>query len=113
MSPDRRSRVTRFLGAVVGGGFLLLGVAELVTRLDDLLTLFFWLPTLWGGGILVLLGVFRVTRDPRLAAALVAVGTTAGLLASAWTIVMPVLGLTLVYFTLMAARPPTATSRPA
>ena len=83
MSPDRRSRVTRYLGAVVGGGFLLLGVAELVTRLDDLLTLFFWLPTLWGGGILVLLGVFRVTRDPRLAAALVAVGTTAGLLASA------------------------------
>ena len=102
----------RFLGAAVGGGFLFLGVAELVTRLDDLLTLFFWLPTLWGGGVLVLLGVFRARSGSKLSAALVAVGTTAGLVASAWTIVMPLLGLALVYFTLVAARPRAATSRP-
>ena len=102
MSRDRRSRATRILGAVVGGGFLILGVAELVARLDDPLTLPFWLPTLWGGGALVLLGVFRTT-SPALSTVLVVVGTAAGLLASFWTILMPVLGLTLVVLTILNA----------
>jgi hypothetical protein len=57
MSPERTSRATRTLGAIVGGGFLILGVAELV----------------------------------------------AGLRASVWTILMPVLGLTLVSLTILNA----------
>ena len=58
MSQERISQATRILGAIVGGGFLILGVAELVARLDEPLPLLFWLPTLWGGGVLVLQGVF-------------------------------------------------------
>lgn len=103
MSQERISQATRILGAIVGGGFLILGVAELVARLDEPLPLLFWLPTLWGGGILVLLGVFRTTARPSLSIALVVVGTAAGLLASVWTILMPVLGLTLVSLTILNA----------
>jgi len=101
MPRDRISRVTRILGTIVGGGFLVLGGAELVTRLDDPLPLLFWLPTLWGGGVMVLIGVFRMTAQPTLSIALVVVGTAAGLLASVWTILMPVLGLTLVVLTIL------------
>ena len=103
MSRGRRSRATRVLGAVVGGGFLILGAAELVVRLDDPLALLFWLPALFGGGALVLIGVFRTTARPTLSIVLVIVGTAAGLLASFWTILMPILGLTLVVLTLRNA----------
>jgi len=44
---------------------------------------FFWLPTLWGGGALVLVGVFRTTANARLSAVLVIVGAFVGLMASA------------------------------
>lgn len=104
MPRDRIARATRILGAAVGGGFLILGVVELVARLDDPpLPLLFWLPTLWGGGVMVLIGVFRTTAHPTLGTALVVVGTAAGLLASFWTILMPVLGLTLVVLTFLAS----------
>lgn len=84
----------------MGGGFLALGVAELVARLDDPLPLLFWLPTLWGGGVLVLAGVFGAVARPALSTVLVVVGTVLGLLASVWTILMPVLGLTLIALTI-------------
>jgi hypothetical protein len=101
MQRDRISRAKRILGVVVGGGFLALGVAELVARLDDPLPLLFWLPTLWGGGMLVLVGVFGMDYRPALSTALVVVGTVVGLLASVWTILMPVLGLTLIALTIL------------
>jgi hypothetical protein len=52
---------------------------------------------------MVLIGVFRVTAHPTLSIALVIVGTAAGLLASVWTILMPILGLTLVALTILSA----------
>jgi len=84
--------------------FLGLGVAELVTHLDEPLSLFFWLPALWGGGALVLIGVFRATVRPLLSDVLVIIGAFLGLLATAWTILMPVLILTLVVLTIVHAR---------
>ena len=104
MPRDRTQRATRILAAIVGGGFLILGIAELVARLDDpLLPLLFWLPALWGGGALVLIGAFRISTDSALSTVLVVSGTAAGLLASFWTIVMPILGLALVVLTLLNA----------
>ena len=50
---------------------------------------------------MVLIGVFRMTAHPTLSIVLVVVGTAVGLLASLWTILMPVLGLTLVVLTIM------------
>ena len=88
----------------VGVVFLALGVAELVTHLDEPLSLFFWLPALWGGGALVLAGVFRATVRPWLSDALVIIGAFLGLLATAWTVLMPVLILTLVVLTILHTR---------
>ena len=80
---------------------LVLGVAELIARLDEPLPLFFWLPALWGGGALILVGVFRATARPWLSVVLVIVGAFLGLLATAWTVLMPVLILTLVVLTIV------------
>jgi hypothetical protein len=79
----------------VGGALLLLGAAELLTRLSEPAPLLFWLPTLWGGGCLVLAGVFRA-GDRRLALSLIVGGTLVGFLPSAWTVIIPVLSVILV-----------------
>jgi len=88
----------------VGVVFLGLGVGELVTHLDEPRSLFFWLPTLWGGGALVLIGVFRATVRPGLSEVLVIIGAFLGLPATAWTVLMPVLILTLVVLTIVQTR---------
>lgn len=79
----------RALGGTIGAVFLMLGVAELVTHLASPLSLFFWLPALWGGGALVLVGVFGSTARPGLSLLFMIVGAFLGLLATAWTLVMP------------------------
>jgi hypothetical protein len=97
---DRISRATRALGATVGLVLLVLGVAELVTHRDEPLSLF-WLPSLWGGGALLLVGVFRTSARPWLSDALVIIGALLAFLATAWTVLMPVLLLTLVVLTIV------------
>lgn len=86
---------------VVGGGFFALGVVELSMRLEKPLVLLFWLPTLWGGAALVLVGVFHRAARGQLAVVLVILGTFLGSLASAWTVLMPVLALLLVILTIV------------
>jgi hypothetical protein len=98
---DRISRATRALGATVGLVLLVLGVAELVTHRDEPLSLFSWLPSLWGGGALLLVGVFRTSARPWLSDALVIIGALLAFLATAWTVLMPVLLLTLVVLTIV------------
>jgi hypothetical protein len=78
-------------------------LAELIFRLDEPLPLFFWLPTLWGGAALVLVGSFRVGHREQLARAMVIAGALLGFLPSAWTVVMPVLIVTLVIRTIMTS----------
>ena len=109
MRRDRLSQAVRPLGATIGAVFLALGVAELVTHLDDSSSLFFWLPALWGGGALVLVGVFGRSTRPRLSLVLMIVGAFLGLLATAWTVVMPVLVFAFFVLVIVQAgrRPPT------
>lgn len=116
MRDDRLRRATRTLAAVVGGGFFALGVVELLIRLDDPLVLLFWLPTLWGGASLVLAGAFRSEARPQLGVALVIAGAFLGSLASAWTLIMPLLAVALVALTVVRANrggPPQAARSPA
>jgi hypothetical protein len=103
----------RALGGTIGAVFLALGIAELVTHLDSPLSLFFWLPTLWGGGALVLVGVFGSAARPRLSVAFMLVGAFIGLLATAWTVVMPVLVFAFVVLVIvqMSRRSPAQATR--
>jgi len=90
---ERSTRWIRILGGVVGGVYLALGVAELVSHLDDPASLAFWLPSLWGGGALVLYGVFG--RE-FVSAKLVTAGALVGMIATAWTLIVPILAIALV-----------------
>lgn len=56
----------------------------------------YWLPTLWGGAALVLLGSFRVNRSDGLSRTMVLLGAAIGFLPSAWTLLMPVLIVVLI-----------------
>jgi len=88
-----RVRVTRtpsVLGGVLGSLYLVFGVLEGITHLDEPASLAFWLPALLGGGTLVLIGVFRVTEPAWLSTLLVGGGLFAASLATAWTVLLPV-----------------------
>ena len=98
------NRAIRILGALVGGGLLMLGFTELVVRIDDPAPLTFWLPTLWGGSGLVLVGVFGRRVKPQLSRTLVIFGVIIGFLPSNWTVIMPLLSLALVILTIRRAR---------
>lgn len=43
------NRFDRVLAVVVVSGLSILGIGELIARLDEPMPLLFWLPTLWGG----------------------------------------------------------------
>jgi hypothetical protein len=106
---DRTTRAIRILGALVGGGLLVLGIGELIVRLDDPAPLAFWLPTLWGGSGLVLFGVFGRRVNPRLSRSLVILGAVVGFLPSSWTVIMPLLSIALVILTIRRANRKSAT----
>ena len=87
----------RWLGALLGVGFVVFGIVETGVALVGRDPIgFFWFPTLCGGGVLILLGVFKVVRPPRASIALVTVGALAGALATSWTVVVPVMALVLI-----------------
>ncbi len=112
MQRKRTTKGVRALGGTIGGVFLALGVAELVTHLDEPLSLFFWLPSLWGGGALVLVGVFGSAAGPRLSLGFMILGALLGLLATAWTVVMPVLVLVFLVLVIVQARRGSPTPAP-
>lgn len=92
-----QSRTGRRLTLVFGVLLLLFGVVEVVThRTDTALAIAFWGLSLLGGGILVLAGVWLWPSRPGPALALVIIGTLAGLNATVWTLVMPLLGIAVV-----------------
>ena len=103
MESERANRAIRILGALVGGGLFLLGVAELIVRIDDLAPLAFWLPTLWGGSGLILVGVFDKRVKPQLSRLLVILGAVIGFLPSSWTVIMPLLSIALVVLVIRRA----------
>lgn len=83
------------------------GLAELLLRLDDPAPLIFWLPTLWGGAALVLAGSFMANRNDGVSRSMVLLGSALGFLPSAWTLLMPVLIVVLIFrATLTSGRRP-------
>ena len=95
MPRDRVTRSTSVLGGALGSIYLVFGVLEGITHLDEPASLAFWLPALIGGGTLVLVGVFRVTKPGWLSILLVGGGLFAASLATAWTVLLPVVAAAL------------------
>lgn len=99
------SRLDRVLAILAASGLIVLGIGEIITRLDELAPLLFWLPTLWGGAALILIGGFAGSPSARLSKVLVVAGCALGLLPSFWTMVMPALLIVLIVRTLSAVQP--------
>ena len=58
--------------------------------------LWFWCGTLVGGGSLVLVGLVTARRHPRVGGALICIGCLLGIVATTWTIVIPLFALWVV-----------------
>jgi hypothetical protein len=98
---ERPSRWVQILGGVVGGIYVVFGVGELAAHAGQPVSLVFWAPSLLGGGALVLYGIFG--RQSRFSTKLVVAGSLLGLVATAWTLVVPVLAMVLVVLTFNSA----------
>jgi hypothetical protein len=96
------SRLDRALAISAGTGLFVLGVGELVARLGEPMPLWFWLPTLWGGCVLIFAGGLLVKENIRLARVLVLLGCAVGFLPSVWTLVMPAVLTTLAIRTVLS-----------
>jgi hypothetical protein len=62
--------------------------------------LWFWLPTLVGGGALVIAGTLVLRRSPGLGRVLTCSGCVLGILPTLWTLVVPVLLIVLAVVSL-------------
>jgi hypothetical protein len=97
-------KLTDRLPIVLGVLYLVAGVAETIRVFstgDGGLA--FWFGTLVGGGTLVLLGALAFRERPRLYVGLVTVGALAGMLATMWTLVVPVLAIAVIVLVIRRA----------
>ena len=104
----KSGRTATGLAWFVGGTFIVLGIAEVAVRLlsnEPIETdaVAFWFFSLCGGGMLVLIGSFMLTRPTWASVMLVTLGCLAGTIATMWTLVLPVLAFTLVVLTVWRA----------
>ena len=86
-----------WFGLGLGGLLVAAGIAETIrlTRSGDG-GLAFWFPTLVGGGLLVVAGTLLRSRRPILGLVLTTIGCVAGIIPTAWTVIVPVLLLVLI-----------------
>jgi hypothetical protein len=96
----------------VGIVFIALGVVEVAVRMlssdpIDTEAVVYWFVALCGGGTLVLLGSFVITR-PGWALAAVVLGCLMGMIATIWTLVLPVAALALVILSILQVGKPDA-----
>jgi len=85
-------RWTWWLGVSLGCLLVVAGIAETVRLLrtgDG--GLWFWFPTLVGGGALIIAGTLVLARRPRLGSSLTCAGCVLGILPTMWTLIVPVL----------------------
>ena len=81
--------------------YIAAGIAESVRAVSgDDGGLWFWFGTLVGGGSAILVGVAVRGRHPHLSTVLVCLGALAGVIATAWTLVVPILAVAVVFLAL-------------
>jgi hypothetical protein len=91
----------------LGSLLVVAGIAETVRLLrtgDG--GLWFWLPTLVGGGALVIAGTLVLSRSPGLGRVLTCSGCVLGILPTMWTLIVPVL---LIVLAVVSLKQPAAT----
>jgi hypothetical protein len=92
-----RDRQIALLGGFLGIGFIVMGLIESAIAINGSDSIvFFWFPALVGGGLAILVGVFKVLEPARLSGGLVTAGAIAGGLAMAWTLIVPLLAVVLI-----------------
>ena len=108
MTTETMSRITLWLGLLLGVGYIVAGIAGWIADVTDGdgSDLAFWLVFLCGGGVVLLLGLLRVTSPAWLSVALIAVGAVAGAIALVWSVIVPVLAVALIILTVLKARRP-------
>jgi len=91
------SALARRTALALGTLYLALGVLEVVTHRDDsVAALLFWATSLLGGGSVVLAGWATWSRRPLPGMVLVVLGAVMGFVATAWTVVVPVLMIAVI-----------------
>ena len=96
-----RPRLRFWLTLGLGLLYVAAGVAEsvrAVTSGDG--GLWFWFGTLVGGGALVLSGMAVSSRHPNVGRTLICVGSMMGVLATGWTLVVPLIAVAVVVLNL-------------
>ncbi len=108
MAPQRIRRLTLILAGV----YALLGTLEVVLRLTapDFGVMAFLGGTQLVGALLILAGLFGSFRDSWRQPMIIG-GTLAGLIATAWTVVIPVLALTVVFLNVRGSGDTTTTDQ--
>jgi hypothetical protein len=94
----------RRLALVLGIVFILDGIAETVRAIrsgDG--GLLFWFGSLCGGGTLILVATFALSRRLWLSFSLTAVGCLAAAIATMWTLILPLLATLLLVLALLRA----------
>jgi len=92
-----RPRLRFWLTLGLGLLYVAAGIAEsvrAVTSGDG--GLWFWLGSLVGGGALVLSGMAVSSRHPNVGRTLICVGSMMGVLATGWTLVVPLIAVAVV-----------------
>lgn len=96
-----RPRLRFWLTLGLGLLYVAAGIAESVRAMtsgDG--GLWFWLGSLVGGGALVLSGMAVSSRHPNVGRTLVCVGSMMGVLATGWTLVVPLIAVAVVVLNL-------------
>ncbi len=96
-----RPRLRFWLTLGLGLLYVAAGIAEsvrAVTSGDG--GLWFWFGTLVGGGALVLSGMAVSSRHPNVGRTLICVGSMMGVLATGWTLVVPLIAVAVVVLNL-------------
>ena len=104
------ARAVRWLAWGVGILFILFGVVEVAVRVlsadpIDAEAVVYWFVALCGGGTLVLMGSFVITR-PGWALTAVMLGCLLGMIATVWTVLLPVAALALVVLSILQVGKP-------
>ena len=92
-----RRRLTDILALLLGVLYVVAGIAETTRAIatgDGGIP--FWFGSLVGGGAMILLGTLAFRRRPWLYCSLVTLGCLAGVLATMWTLVIPIIALVVI-----------------